>query len=35
VSLTTWIIIELALVGFFIYGYLLYKRNRKGGPPRK
>jgi hypothetical protein len=31
-SLTTWIIIELALVGFFVFGYLLYRRNRKGGP---
>jgi hypothetical protein len=29
VSITTWIIIELALVAFFVYGYILYKRSRK------
>jgi hypothetical protein len=30
VSLTTWIIIEVALVAFFVYGYILYKRQRRG-----
>jgi hypothetical protein len=32
VSLTAWIIIEAALVAFFVYGYILYRRNRKRGP---
>jgi hypothetical protein len=26
---TTWFIIEAALVGFFICGYLLYRRRKK------
>lgn len=28
-TLTTWLIIELLLVAFFIVGYVLYARRRK------
>jgi hypothetical protein len=31
-TLTTWGIIELLLVAFFVFGYVLYKRRRKNGP---
>jgi hypothetical protein len=27
---TTWLIIEIALVGFFVFGYILYRRRKKG-----
>jgi hypothetical protein len=28
-TLTTWLIIELAFIGFFFIGYQLYRRRRK------
>lgn len=29
-TLIIWLIIELALIGFFVFGYILYTRRRKG-----
>lgn len=26
---TTWLVIEIALIGFFVYGYILYRRRKK------
>jgi hypothetical protein len=29
-TFTTWLVIEIALVGFFVFGYILYRRRKKG-----
>jgi hypothetical protein len=28
-SFTTWLIIELVLIGFFVFGYILYNRRKR------
>jgi hypothetical protein len=33
-SLTTWLIVELGLIAFFVIGYVLFHRRRRRMPKR-